>query len=63
MQVGEQCYLLGAAQGGVAVLDKLSAEEAEALRALSAPAGQGEKMGFQEALKKVLEQRSRQRRS
>ena len=63
VQVGEQCYLLGAAQGGVAVLDKLSAEEAEALRALSAPAGQGEKMGFQEALKKVLEQRSRQRRS
>ena len=63
VQVGEQCYLLGAAQGGVTVLDKLSAEEAEALRALSAPAGQGEKMGFQEALKKVLEQRSRQRRS
>lgn len=64
VQVGEQCYLLGAAQGGVTLLDKLSLEEAENLRRLAAPAAEpGEKMGFQEALKKVLEQRNRQGRS
>ena len=53
-----------AGDGGVTLLDKLSAEEAENLRRLAAPAAEpGEKMGFQEALKKVLEQRNRQGRS
>ena len=64
IQAGEQYYLLGAAQGGVTLLDKLSAEEMEKLRKSDeSDTGPGEKMGFQEALKKVLEQRNGQRRS
>ena len=63
IQVGEQYYLLGAAQGGVTLLDKLSEEEAAELRRQAPPADPGERMGFQKALKKVLEQRNRQRRS
>ena len=63
IQVGEQYYLLGAAQGGVTLLDKLSEEESAELRRQAPPADPGERMGFQKALKKVLEQRNRQRRS
>ena len=55
--------LLQAAQGGVTLLDKLSEEESAELRRQAPPADPGERMGFQKALKKVLEQRNRQRRS
>ena len=55
VRAGETYYFLGVTQGSITCLEKLTAEEAEAW--MGAP-----KMGFQEALHSVLEQRKQQRR-
>ena len=57
----DQRLLLGVTQGSITCLEKLTAEEAEAWMG-GADGAAAPKMGFQEALHSVLEQRKQQRR-
>mgnify|MGYP002588675078 FL=1 len=61
VRAGETYYFLGVTQGSITCLEKLTAEEAEAWMG-GADGAAAPKMGFQEALHSVLEQRKQQRR-
>ena len=56
VRAGETYYFLGVTQGSITCLEKLTAEEAEAWMG-GADGAAAPKMGFQEALHSVLEQR------
>lgn len=60
VQIGDTVCLLGVAQGGITLLEKISQETLDQWK--QEEAGQeelGQKLSFQEALKKVLEQRKK----
>lgn len=60
VRVGNEVHLLGVAQGGITLLERISPEELEQWKQEEAEQTEAsQKMSFQDALKKVLEQRKR----
>lgn len=58
VRIGENVYWLGVTSGGITRLEKISGQEwAKLEQAMGEQTEGGQKLSFQEALKKVLEQR------